>query len=225
MNKFHPFQQDFSTPHKVKGKEKVRDPLDVRELLTSNARKAIITEDGELKLQKQSAKETPSVELMKERYWGAGVSYHQLFQHQLTIETRAMRSKFPSFQLRKADQKISRHGWQVAYPNDMFWLGSITTYSGVDYLVAAVYPKDYPFGEIRTYILDPYLPTTEHRFQEGHLCLYDHQGKGQGFESGKSTVVTVIAWTAAWLHAYEIWQKSGSWPSMETTEKRKDTQK
>ena len=52
------------------GKEKVRDPLDVCELLTDSTRTAVITTDGELKLQKQNPKGKPKVELMKERYWG-----------------------------------------------------------------------------------------------------------------------------------------------------------
>ena len=192
-------------------KEKVKDPLDVKELLTDGSKKAIITSDGELKLEdndKQAA-----VELMKERYWGA--KKHQgLFDKQLAIESRAMNSCFPQFKLQRCDKKLRVNKWNVAQNGEFIWLGKITTHSKRSYLVSCVYPHDYPFSEIRSYILQPYIPTTEHRFKEGNLCLYDHRGNGKGFESEKTTAVTIIAWTSAWLHAYEIWQKTGKWPML-----------
>lgn len=216
MNQFHPFKHG-SVQQKPDGKEKVHDPLDVRSLLTDSTRKAVITADGELKIRDEHGTAGgQGVELMKERYWGVDPkSYQALLDKQLALESRAMRGSFPIFELRRAQEPLRQHGWLVAEAGGMFWTGSLTTHSRRSYLIAVVYPKDYPFGEIKAYVLEPYLPTTEHRFKDGHLCLYDHDGKGGGFESEKSTAVTVIAWTAAWLHAYEIWQKTGKWPTVE----------
>ena len=126
-----------------------------------------------------------------------------------------MREKFPHFELRKAEKPFLKRGWLVADTGALFWIGSLKTHTEVSYLVATAYPTDYPFGEIKAYVLDPYIPATEHRFQDGHLCLYDHEGKGGAFEGSKSTAITIVAWTAAWLHAYEIWCKTGKWPVLE----------
>jgi hypothetical protein len=216
LKQFHPFKQN-NTQQKSDGKERVRDPLDVRSLLTDNTRKAVITPDGELKIKdEQGGTNGQGVELMKERYWGSEAnSYQALLDKQLAVETRAMKASFPGFELRRAQEPFRQQGWQVAAQDSLFWTGVVKTHSARSYLVAVVYPKDYPFGEIRAYVLEPYIPATEHRFKDGHLCLYDHDGKGGRFESAKSTAVTVIAWTAAWLHAYEIWQQNGKWPSVE----------
>ena len=216
LKQFHPFKQN-NAPQQSDNKEKVHDPLDVRSLLTDNTRKAMITPDGELKIKdEQGAPTGQGVELMKERYWGVATAtgYQALLDKQLALETRAMRSSFPAFELRRTQEPLRQHGWLVAEVGSIFWTGALKTHSGRSYLIAMVYPKDYPFGEMKAYVLEPYLPTTEHRFKDGHLCLYDHGGKGGGFEREKTTAVTVIAWTAAWLHAYEIWQKTGNWPSV-----------
>ena len=205
MEKFNPFTVN-------QDKEQLRDPLDVRNLLTDNSRKAVITSNGELQLQDSNPGESPKVELMKERYWGKPDPHKTLFNQRLAVETRAMNCYFPDFQFRQAHKPLQKHNWVIAQPGENFWIGVLKTYSSSSYTVAVVYPKDYPFGEIRAYILEPYIPITEHRFKDGHLCLYDHEGSGQGFEEGKTTAVTITAWTAAWLHAYEIWRNTGRWP-------------
>ena len=133
----------------------------------------------------------------------------------IAVEIKAMRSHFPKFELRQADRALRKHRWTVVRRGQLFWSGPLTTYSGAGYLVMAVYPHDYPCEEIKSYVVDPYLPTTEHRFQDGHLCLYDHSGAGAGYDSDHTTVVTIIAWTAAWLHAYEIWRQTGQWPTLD----------
>ncbi len=214
-HRFHPFKEQPVEDRKT-GTDRAKDPLDVCDLLTESTRKAVITSDGELRVRGDShSQEKPGIELMKERYWGAEKTYQALFHRQLALETRAMRAQFPGFEMRKAETIFQKHGWTIAQPGNIFWTGLLKTYSACDYLTATVYPSDYPFGEIKSYIIEPFIPATEHRFQDGHLCLYDHQGKGQQFESSKTTAVTVIAWTAAWLHAYEIWCKTGRWPTLE----------
>lgn len=213
MKKYNPFKTNTNSWNSDNGKDRVRDPLDVRDLLTDNTRKAIITPDGELKLQKSQDKDKPSVELMKERYWGN--TYQSTVQQQLAVETRAMKKHFPGFSLRRAEKDFCRHNWTIASTNQLYWTGILVTHGGARYSVAAVYPHDYPFGEIKCYVLSPFIPASEHRFRDGHLCLYEHDGNGAGFENGKSTAVTVIAWTAAWLHSYEIWRVTGEWPLLE----------
>lgn len=214
MPVFNPFQSQ-AQPVSASGKDKeeIRDPLEVRDLLTDGTRKAVITADGELKIQGKTH-DKASVELMKERYWGMP-SFQALFDKQLALESRSMKAKFPRFELKRADSDLARHGWTIARAGQKFWTGSLRTHSGCKYLIAAVYPSDYPFGEIYAYILEPFLPATDHRFEDGHLCLYGHEGKGEGFESGKTTALTVVAWTSAWLHAYEIWRITGTWPVLE----------
>lgn len=215
IKQFHPFKQN-NTQQKPDNKERVHDPLDVRSLLTDSTRKAMITADGELKIKdEQGNTNGQGVELMKERYWGSEERpYQAFFDKQLALETRAMKTSFPHFELRRAQEPLRQHGWLVADKGGLFWTGSVKTHSQRSYLVTVVYPHDYPFGEIKSYVLEPYIPATEHRFKDGHLCLYDHDGKGGRFEGSKSTAVTIIAWTAAWLHAYEIWQHTGKWPSV-----------
>jgi len=57
------------------------------------------------------------------------------------------------------------------------------------------------------------LSEAQHRYSDGHLCLYsnDHGGKGQGFGPSMS-VTSYVAWSAGWLHAYEIYKMTGTWP-------------
>ncbi|NUM36370.1 MAG: hypothetical protein HUU50_17660 [Candidatus Brocadiae bacterium] len=217
MDNFNPFKQNGSSQNASQTKEQVRDPLDVRELLTDNTKKAVITPNGELKVKGGNMKEKAGVELMKERYWGNASPYQAMLDDRISTESRAVREYFPSFEMRKASKPFQKNGWNIAQPGEMFWTGTVRTHSGTEYMIAVVYPRDYPFSEIKSYVLSPYIPASEHRFQDGHLCLYDHDGKGQGYEHGKSTAVTMIAWTAAWLHSYEIWRSTGKWPLLKET--------
>ena len=193
-------------------KSKVRDPLQVFDLLTDSSRKAVINQKGELKLQDQTEKNQPKVQLMKERYWGVSKEFAILRSHRFSLESRAMHNHFPGFEFRKAEEAYIQHGWKIAEKGDCYWIGSLHTYTGKTYKVIAVYNKDFPFSEIKSYVVSPYIPTTEHRFQDGSLCLYEHQGRGDKYEKGRTTAVTIIAWTSAWLHSYEIWCKTGNWP-------------
>lgn len=150
--------------------------------------------------------------LMKDRLW----KNHENFCHQrLALETREMKKSFPQFRFHRCKKKMNFHRWKVATPDELFWRGKVKTHSGNEYTIVVVYPKDYPFGEIRAYVESPYIPATDHRFQDGRLCLYGHEGKGEGYEKGKTSAVTVVAWVAAWLHAYEIWSLTGQWPFWE----------
>ncbi|MBT3590970.1 MAG: hypothetical protein HOB68_11030 [Candidatus Marinimicrobia bacterium] len=128
-------------------------------------------------------------------------------------EVQIMNRKFPQFNLGEASGSKSFNGQTMVRDGQRYWTGKLKTNSGQTYTVVATYPEYYPGGEIKTYIISPQLSRTNHLYGDGHLCLYsnDHNGKGGG--AGPSmTAVSYIGWTAAWLHAYEIYQVKGSWP-------------
>ena len=90
---------------------------------------------------------------------------------------------------------------------------NLKTISGNIYKVVLTYPDFYPGGEIKAFVISPEINHHNHRYGDGRLCLYsnDHGGRGQGYGKGM-TAASYIAWTAAWLHAYEISTKTGQWP-------------
>ena len=124
-----------------------------------------------------------------------------------------MNHKFPQFQLGEANDTKNYHGWVVAEEGQLYWLGELRTNSGNIYKILITYPNHYPGMEPKTYVIDPYISNTNHRYGSGNLCLYsnDHGGSGQGAGKGM-TAVSYLGWTAAWLHANEIYQIHGSWP-------------
>jgi len=134
-------------------------------------------------------------------------------KERLEKEIQAMGEKFPQFQLGKASEDQRYHRWLVAGQSQLFWLGDLKTVSGNIYTTIITYPDHYPGMEIRSFIIEPYITGANHRYGDGHLCLYsnDHGGKGQGTGKGM-TAVSYVGWTAAWLHANEIYQVKGSWP-------------
>ena len=144
---------------------------------------------------------------------GGKMSWWTKNSNRLNNEIQIMEQKFPQFQLGEATNDKNYHDWPVVKKGQRYWYGKLKSVSGSIYTVVAVYPQFYPSGEIKIYIIDPYIHSTNHRYGDGHLCLYsnDHGGRGQG--AGKSmTAVSYIAWTAAWIHAYEIYHKKGRWP-------------
>ena len=131
----------------------------------------------------------------------------------LNREIQLMNQKFPQFQLGETSDRRIYHEWTIARKGQLFWEGDLRTNSGNTYATVIAYPDHYPGMEIRTFIIEPYLTNPNHRYGDGHLCLYsnDHGGRGQGTGKGM-TAVSYVGWTAAWLHAYEIYQKNGTWP-------------
>ena len=144
---------------------------------------------------------------------GCKMNWWDKYPHRLQNEIQMIEQKFPQFQLGEAMDNKDYHGWPVAMMGQRYWFGKLRTVSGNKYSVLIVYPFHYPSGEIKTYIIDPYITSTDHRYGDGHLCLYSngHGGRGQG--AGRSmTAVSYIAWVGAWIHAYEIFDKTGKWP-------------
>ena len=123
------------------------------------------------------------------------------------FEIPAMNKTFPQFQLSKGDGSFD------FIPNGaIFWQGKLMTNFGTAYNVAIVYPENYPHDQIYAYVKELIGVSTPHRYLDGHLCLYsnDHGGGGEGI-GRETTAVTITAWTATWLNAYEVYKRTGNW--------------
>ena len=131
----------------------------------------------------------------------------------LRTEVKLMYQKFPQFKLGQAEDEHIVNNWKVVSIGQKYWMGQLKTVAGNIYTVLLAYPNYYPGGVIRAYIVSPHISHGNHRYGDGHLCLYsnDHGGKGQGAGPGM-TAVSYVAWVSAWLHAHEIFEKKGVWP-------------
>jgi ubiquitin-protein ligase len=142
------------------------------------------------------------------------VNWWEKEQRRLSTEINLMRQKFPQFELGHAEHDHMINNWSVVRKGQKYWLGRLKPVSGNIYTVLLTYPNYYPSGgEIKAYIVSPHISHCNHRYGDGHLCLYsnDHGGKGQGAGPGM-TAVSYVGWTAAWLHAHEIYERKGVWP-------------
>ena len=128
-------------------------------------------------------------------------------------ELTLMSEKFPQFKLGLAEKDHGNGQMTIVRSGQKYWLGALNTISGNVYNVLLAYPRHYPGGEIRAYIMSPTIEHHQHRYSDGHLCLYsnDHGGRGQGAGPGM-TAVSYVGWVAAWLHAHEIYVNKGTWP-------------
>jgi hypothetical protein len=185
------------------------DPLDVEDLLVDGSLHATINADGTLRPRREAVRDREEhIDLLKQREWG-------LDADRVRQDAELMAVKFPRFRLVQAKADVTYHGRTAAVAGQLHWLGRFRVHSGNLYTVVLAYPDGYPQAPMACHVIDPALPPlTPHRYADGHLCLYsnDHGGRGAGFESGTTTAVTYAAWTAAWLHAYEVWARAGRWP-------------
>ncbi|MDR2522220.1 MAG: hypothetical protein LBC93_00735 [Synergistaceae bacterium] len=126
-------------------------------------------------------------------------------------EAPAMRKKFPQFKLFQGNSKLP-----FAQNGETFWGGNLRTNFGTEYSVAVVYPRNYPHGQIKSFVRELMTTATPHKYVDGHLCLYsnDHDCGGDGIGT-ETTASTIVAWTAAWLNAWEVFQRRGAWPGRE----------
>lgn len=133
--------------------------------------------------------------------------WYEKDERRLRIEIMGVKSKFPQFELYVAgrDYRMLRKGV-------LFWQGSLRTNFGSVYTAIIVYPENFPYGEIKSYIQELLDKKTPHKYADGHLCLY-HADMRRGWEGADkgTTAVTIIAWTAAWLNNYENWKRTGEW--------------
>lgn len=189
-----------------------KDPLDVEELLVHGSAKAKILPDGRLVPVEQANNVEGGINLLKEREWGA--PWYEQDGGRLQMETQIMERSFPRFRLMQGKGSVTYHSWTIAGSGQLYWIGKLRVHSGNIYGVAIVYPPQFPHQQALGYVIDPFIPSTMHRYADGHLCLYsnDHGGRGEGFASGVTTAATIVGWISAWLHAFEIYDKTGEWP-------------
>jgi len=98
----------------------------------------------------------------------------------------------------------------------LYFRGPLTTsISGTTYTVEILFDQRHPDVVPQVRVVDP-LPeerNVPHRYGNGQLCLFrPGDGPSAGYAADATTAATLVGWAAAWLHAYEIWQRTGHWP-------------
>jgi len=132
------------------------------------------------------------------------LQWYEKNPERLDLEILAVKKHYPQFRLRRLSYgSLSWHGYlQTASMADTY---------GKGYDVLIVYPSSFPSEPPLSYVSGiSGKEITPHQFKDGSLCLF-YPGDPKQW-SPKSTAVVVITWTAGWLHAYEVWKKTGSWP-------------
>jgi hypothetical protein len=124
----------------------------------------------------------------------------------LNAEIEAMK-RFPDFSL-----EVPGVGCAV-------WTGVLrcTFWPCRRYSIRVVYPDYFPHVAPVVYIDRPSLAyDTPHLLSRSRPCLYaDLRHVRHGYDPARTTAATLVAWTALWIHAYETWQATGTWPGKE----------
>lgn len=121
----------------------------------------------------------------------------------LEVEYKAMRERFPGFEAVLLDETF------------ITWEGRLQSAlaGGRSYLVYVVYSGGFPDEAPTVIIAEPELAAiTPHLLFGQQPCLFNHAGSARGYDPGSTTAATLVAWTALWIHAYETWRQTGSWP-------------
>jgi ubiquitin-protein ligase len=130
--------------------------------------------------------------------------WYESKRRRLDCEVRAVKEHYPQFKLEKLNN------------GNLAWSGYLQTKKCEDtygrrYNVLIVYPPSFPSEPPSSYVGGiSGKEGTPHQFSDGKLCLFDPDDPNQW--SPTCTAVVVITWTSAWLHAYEVWKKTGHWP-------------
>ncbi|MGH3033966.1 MAG: hypothetical protein ACRDON_05335 [Gaiellaceae bacterium] len=120
----------------------------------------------------------------------------------LGVETEAM-ERFPGFRCCYRD-------------GHLVWVGELRSSlcPRMRYLVTVTYPSWFPDEAPAVEIVSPeFEEGTPHLLERNRPCLYQSShGARNGYDPARTTASTLVAWTALWIHAYETWQATGSWP-------------
>lgn len=132
------------------------------------------------------------------------MQWYERDHKRVMMEVRSVKERYPQFELRRlGDGSLSWHGYLQT--------SSMADTLGKRYQVLIVYPPSFPSQPPSSYVTGiSGEESTPHQFSDGRLCLFYPDDPKQWTSS--STAVVVITWTAGWLHAYEVWKKTGSWP-------------
>jgi hypothetical protein len=122
----------------------------------------------------------------------------------LAAEARAMRERFPEFVPFLDDETLGWRGrlWRPFFDGE------------AHFVVEVKYPSRFPEEPPAVRIVSPPLPDgTPHLLFGNQPCLFQSaQGPRHGYDPGRTTAATFVAWTALWIHAYEVWDRTGAWP-------------
>ena len=149
-------------------------------------------------------KDDKAVATIKENTWYVRRhQWHTVKPKLLQREQQAMRRFYPNLEMAKAAD------------GDLYWKGSVSTWTGNDYEIMLRYPHRFPFAPPRAFVMNPKIKQSRHIYPDGHLCLFHTDDKAWQPET---TAATVMTWVSLWLHCYEAWKDSGVWPRQEADE-------
>jgi len=102
----------------------------------------------------------------------------------------------------------------------LHWVGEVDiTMTNVPrraHILQSLYPAEYPLRPPEAYVLEPYIYSPKHQFEDGQLCLFNPKdGTTYGWNPSRSTAVTVAGWAVQWLYAYYTWLELKIWPGEE----------
>jgi hypothetical protein len=149
-------------------------------------------------------KDGKPVSTIKENIWYAvPKQWYRVRASLLRREQQAMRRFYPDLQLQTADN------------GDLFWQGAVSTWTGNAYEIQLRYPAAFPHRPPKAYVVNPKIEQSRHIYPDGHLCLFHRDDKTWEMNT---TCATVMSWISLWLHCYEVWLETGSWPRKEHDE-------
>ena len=161
----------------------------------------VTRDDVELKDRVLRTKDGRAVATIKENTWYARTrQWHQVKPNLARRERQAMHRFYPDFNMNTTPS------------GDLCWQGSVTTWTGNAYEILIQYPARFPFVPPRAFVLNPKIPKSRHIYEDGHLCLFHKDDKAWQQET---TAATMMTWVSLWLHCFEVWQETGTWPRRE----------
>ena len=82
----------------------------------------------------------------------------------LETEKSLMSQKFPQFCLGESEKDWVIHGSTIVREGEKYWLGKLRTNAGNIYTVLIVYPRYFPGGEIKCFVISPVIEHGSHRY-------------------------------------------------------------
>lgn len=146
-------------------------------------------------------KEGHTVATIKKQTWYARRrQWHTVKPQLLRKEQQAMNRLYPNMELATEPD------------GDVTWQGTITTWTQNNYVVQLRYPMAFPYAPPKVFVISPKIPKSRHIYEDGHLCLFHKDDKAW---QPRTTAATMMSWVSLWLHCYEVWQETGTWPRPE----------
>lgn len=120
------------------------------------------------------------------------MQWYEKAPERLVLETRLIRQTYPETRLVKQDNlirvRLAIRGRRARYQCEL------------------VYPKRFPWDEIKAYVREPSLSNSPHQYGGGRVCLHHPEDVGQ-----QTTAVVEIEWLKGWISRYERFLRTGKW--------------